>query len=40
MSEERKLSPVVQIVCVTYNQENYIGQALDGFLMQETTLTS
>lgn len=37
MSEERKLSPVVQIVCVTYNQENYIGQALDGFLMQETT---
>lgn len=28
--------PLVSIKCLTYNQEKYIAQALDGFLMQET----
>ncbi|MBK2094778.1 glycosyltransferase [Francisella philomiragia] len=28
--------PVVSICCTTYNHANYIRQALDGFLMQET----
>ena len=28
--------PLVSIRCITYNQERYIAQALDGFLMQET----
>lgn len=27
---------LVTVVCVTYNQENYIAQALDSFLMQKT----
>ena len=26
----------VQIVCVTYNQKNYIKDALNSFLMQKT----
>ena len=28
--------PTVSIRCITYNQEPYIAQALDGFLMQDT----
>ena len=28
--------PVVSICCVTYNHENYIAEAIDSFLMQET----
>ncbi len=28
--------PIVSIKCLAYNHENYIEQALDGFLMQET----
>lgn len=28
--------PIVTIKCLTYNQEKYISQALDSFLMQET----
>ena len=28
--------PLVSIKCITYNQEKYIAQCLDGFLMQET----
>lgn len=28
--------PLVSIKCITYNQESYIGMALDSFLMQET----
>ena len=29
-------SPLVSISCITYNQELYISQTLDGFLMQKT----
>lgn len=29
--------PVVGICCITYNHAKFIAQALDGFLMQETT---
>lgn len=29
-------SPLVSICCITYNHENFIRQALDGFLMQQT----
>lgn len=28
--------PLVSIVCVTYNHEKFIGEALDGFLQQQT----
>ena len=28
--------PLVSICCITYNQEKYIAQCLDGFLMQKT----
>ena len=28
--------PMVSICCITYNHENYIKKALDGFLMQKT----
>ncbi len=28
--------PLVSIICVTYNQEKYIAQALESFLVQET----
>jgi len=28
--------PVVSVCCTTYNHEPYIGEAIDGFLMQET----
>lgn len=30
-------APLVSIVCPAYNQEAYIAQTLDGFLMQETS---
>ncbi|MBI1240983.1 MAG: glycosyltransferase [Nostoc sp. RI_552] len=29
-------NPVLSICCITYNHENFIRQALDGFLMQQT----
>ena len=29
--------PLVSICCITYNQEKYIAQCLDGFIMQKTT---
>lgn len=29
-------NPLVSIVCITYNHEKYISQAIDSFLMQET----
>lgn len=28
--------PIVSICCVTYNHENYISEAIEGFLIQET----
>jgi glycosyltransferase involved in cell wall biosynthesis len=31
------MNPVVSICCTTYNHERFIGQALDGFLMQRTS---
>lgn len=31
------LKPEVTVVCITYNQSNYIRDALDGFLAQETS---
>ena len=30
-------TPLVSIRCITYNQQDYIHQALDGFLIQKTT---
>ena len=30
-------NPLVSIVCITYNHEPYLRQALDGFLMQKTS---
>ncbi len=30
-------APLVSIVCPTYNQQHYLAQTLDGFLMQETS---
>ena len=30
-------TPLVSICCITFNHERFIGQALEGFLMQETT---
>lgn len=29
-------TPMVTILCITYNQEDYIRQCLDGFIMQQT----
>lgn len=29
-------TPMISVVCMTYNHEKYIGKALDGFLMQKT----
>ena len=29
-------TPVVSVVCITYNHEKYIFEAIDSFLMQET----
>lgn len=31
------MNPLVSIVCVTYNHESYLRQALDSFLMQKTS---
>jgi glycosyltransferase involved in cell wall biosynthesis len=30
-------NPLVSIACITYNQENFIKDAIEGFLMQKTT---
>jgi glycosyltransferase involved in cell wall biosynthesis len=37
MNEEFHQLPLVSIVCTTYNHEKYIREALDGFLIQQTT---
>ncbi|WP_150464659.1 glycosyltransferase family 2 protein [Francisella sp. XLW-1] len=34
--EKKGINPLISILCVTYNHEKYIAQALDSFLMQET----
>ena len=39
MQEERLNAPKVSIVCTTYNQENYIADAIESFLMQETNFS-
>lgn len=36
---EKKLSPLVSIICTTYNQEKFIRCALDGFLSQKTNFS-
>lgn len=36
MWPENWATPIVSVRCATYNQESYIGNALDSFLMQET----
>lgn len=33
---EQKMRPVVTVCCLAYNHEPFIGQALDGFVMQKT----
>ena len=30
------VKPLVSVLCVTYNQEKYIAQAIESFLMQKT----
>lgn len=34
---EEGATPLVSISCITYNHENYIRDAIEGFLMQKTT---
>jgi glycosyltransferase involved in cell wall biosynthesis len=36
MSAKSEITPLVSIICPAYNHENYIAQALDGFVMQKT----
>lgn len=38
MIMENNTKPKISIVCNAFNQEKYIAQALDSFLMQETTV--
>lgn len=33
------MKPIVSVICITYNHEKYIAQALEGFLMQKTNFT-
>ena len=34
---DSNVAPIVSIQCITYNHENYIRDAIEGFLMQKTT---
>lgn len=34
---EKNITPIVSISCITYNHEDYIRDAIEGFLMQKTT---
>lgn len=36
MRQKEEVEPLVSVVCTAYNQEKYIRQCLDGFVMQET----
>ena len=36
-SSSPSAAPLVSIVCPAYNQEAYVAQTLEGFLMQQTT---
>ena len=36
MGAEKQETVMVSICCITYNQEEYIRDALDGFLSQDT----
>ena len=31
--------PLVSIICLTYNQEKYVRDCLDGFVMQQTNFS-
>jgi len=33
----KDIEPLVSICCITYNHENYIRDAIEGFLMQKTS---
>lgn len=37
MTNSNKNSPLVSIVCTTYNHEKFIRQTIDGFLLQKTS---
>lgn len=39
MSNKQNIEPLVSINCLTYNHEAFIGDTIDGFLMQKTDFT-
>lgn len=36
-SWSKDVGPLVSICCITYNHEKFISDAIEGFLMQDTT---
>ena len=36
MTRTEDAAPLVSICCIAYNHERYIGQAIEGFLAQQT----